>query len=114
MSEEKPKIEKINKCDTCEPASVLNEAIAVLDLIVDNDAETIIREGNAEDFFGAVMETLWELRDMMYYKQPTGKTNLPQYIKVFEQYNSNRLERHKIMSEMNVLAFAHRRIHDDE
>jgi len=114
MAEEKPKTEKINKCDTCEPAMILAEAIAVLDVIVDNDPETIIREGNAEDFFGAVMQTLWELRDMMYYKQPTGKTDLPKYIKVFEQYNSNRLERHNIISEMNVLAFAHSRRHDDE
>lgn len=114
MSEEKPKTERINKCDNCESAMILAEAIAVLDVIVDNDPETIIREGNAEDFFGAVMETLWELRDMMYYKQPTGKTALPKYIKVFEQYNANHLELHKIMSEMNVLAFAHRRRHDDE
>lgn len=110
----KPEIKADTKCENCEPALILNEAIAVLDRIVENDAETIIRAGEVEDFFGAVMETLWELREMMYYKQPTGKTCLPKYIAVFDKYNANNMDRHTIMSEMNALAFAHRRERYDE
>lgn len=105
----KPKVEK----DECPPTLLVTEAIAILDTLCQVDVEVVIRNKQTEDFFGAVMRVLEELRDMLYYKLPTGNTPIPEWLKVFEQYTSNQLDLHRIMSSLNLIAFCHGGTDDD-
>ena len=108
----KPKIEKDTEKE-CPPALLVTEAIAILDTLCQVDVEVVIRNKQTEDFFGAVMRVLEELRDMLYYKLPTGNTPIPEWLKVFEQYTSNQLDLHRIMSSLNLIAFCHGGTDDD-